>query len=392
MLHPLLLFWVTLLSTSLILLLPTSHAQPSEWVQSAERCFLLGQPILVDFHDLTNPTEDHWIGMYPAEATSPFEEPIVWQWTCGGQSEEMCQSQSIPTEGTIIFDESSVRSSWPLLEGDYRAVLASDVPLELEEYIFLDVSPRFRVSSDCTDQEQETEEEVEHNSSTSRPITNEPSARPSLRPSNNNRQPEDTPTTSAPTNPPSTSSQQSSSSLSAMAQVIQNAKTEIAAIINGRPILRALYLRMIFHDCIGGGCDGCINLDNIDNGGLQSVMFSLRDLEGKYAEQGLSRADLWVLATFIGVEQAMPPEARVEMPFRHYGRIDCTDRRTEGPDPPLCSANLGTEGVLKYFEEEFDFTPQETAAIMGAHTIGVARRNILGFDGPNGWVPKYVLL
>jgi hypothetical protein len=49
---------------------------------------------------------------------------------------------------------------------------------------------------------------------------------------------------------------------------------------------------------------------------------------------------------------------------------------------------VGTDEVLQYFQDEFDFTGQETAAIMGAHTIGIARRDILGFDGPNGWVPE----
>lgn len=172
-----------------------------------------------------------------------------------------------------------------------------------------------------------------------------------------------------------------------MSQVIAAAQNDIIALIQERPVLSALYLRMIFHDCVGGACDGCINTQNMDNGGLRSSMNSLRALEQKYSPE-LSRADLWVLASFVGVEQAMPSDERVDMPVKFYGRQDCNDRMDLGPDPMLCSPNLGTDEVLEFFDKEFDFTAAETAVIMGSHTIGVARRSILGFNGPNGWVPN----
>ena len=156
-----------------------------------------------------------------------------------------------------------------------------------------------------------------------------------------------------------------------MNQLIASAKNDIIALIRERKVLAAQYLRQIFHDCVGGACDGCINTNNIDNGGLRGSMGSIRALEQKYAPD-LSRADLWVLASFVGVEQTMPESGdgdRVEMPFHFYGREDCEDGMDQGPNPPLCSPNLGTEEVLDFFAKEFNFDAQETAAIMGSHTM-----------------------
>jgi hypothetical protein len=59
----------------------------------------------------------------------------------------------------------------------------------------------------------------------------------------------------------------------------------------------------------------------------------------------------------------------------------------ELPTPDISSDNL-----LHLFSEEFDFTVQETVAIMGAHTIGTLTRGNLGFPGPNGWVRDNLLL
>ena len=54
---------------------------PPDWVQSAERCFELqaeGSSIDILFQNVANPANDNWIGIYPADATSPFEEPRIW--------------------------------------------------------------------------------------------------------------------------------------------------------------------------------------------------------------------------------------------------------------------------------------------------------------------------
>jgi len=130
----------------------------------------------------------------------------------------------------------------------------------------------------------------------------------------------------------------------------------------------------------------------MDNGGLNGAMNSLTDVEEKYRDQGLTRADLYVLASYVAVDMTMPDGDAINspfIPFRHYGRNICDSTNPRrGPDPELCSPNLGTDEVVDFFQEHFDFTPRETAAIMGAHTVGIMRRNILGFAGENGWVPN----
>ena len=65
-------------------------------------------------------------------------------------------------------------------------------------------------------------------------------------------------------------------------------------------------LRYSFHSCTGG-CDGCINMEDPDNGGLESVHGSLNALYDKtlpFSDGGLtmSRADFNVLAGIAGVE------------------------------------------------------------------------------------------
>ena len=64
-------------------------------------------------------------------------------------------------------------------------------------------------------------------------------------------------------------------------------------------------LRLTFHDCVGG-CDGCLNVDDPDNAGLESLV---TDLEQVYQEEGLvdiiSRADLWALLGIWAVEQTI---------------------------------------------------------------------------------------
>ena len=169
-----------------------------------------------------------------------------------------------------------------------------------------------------------------------------------------------------------------------LASVIAAAKQDIGLLIVANPPLSALFLRMIFQDCVGG-CDGCINMSNPDNARLDSAMYSLEPLVTKYEPLGLTRPDLWVLASMTGVELSMPDTDFVSIPFTTVGRQPCdASHMTQGPNPAMCSHNLGTDDILTFFRAHFGFTPQETAAIMGGHTIGVMHREVLGFHGPNG--------
>uniref|UniRef100_A0A7S4SA90 Plant heme peroxidase family profile domain-containing protein n=4 Tax=Ditylum brightwellii TaxID=49249 RepID=A0A7S4SA90_9STRA len=175
-------------------------------------------------------------------------------------------------------------------------------------------------------------------------------------------------------------------------------RAEIEELINGNNALRPKFLRLGFHDCVGG-CDGCVNMDNGDNAGLDVPIDALVPIVEKYAHNAhitaaigstISRADIWALATLAGVDLAAGgAPSDVTWSMTHIGRVDCSGADAAGkggPDPELPSPNLNTHELLDFFEQNFGFSSDETVAIMGAHSIGAAQRQNSGFDGPHGWV------
>jgi hypothetical protein len=177
-------------------------------------------------------------------------------------------------------------------------------------------------------------------------------------------------------------------------------RSDIGGLIDRDPTLSAKLLRMGFHDCVGG-CDGCIDLADGDNAGLGIPIDAIAPVVSKYAHNTLlteaigaeiSRADIWAIATLEGADHATGNDRpdSVTYPMTHIGRVDCTDNVDEtgvgGPTRSLPSPDLTTHGLLTFFSSNFGFTPDETVAIMGAHSIGTAKRSNSGFDGENGWV------
>lgn len=168
-----------------------------------------------------------------------------------------------------------------------------------------------------------------------------------------------------------------------MATMIQNARDDIFELFRSDISMPARCLRMVFHDCIGGRCDGCVNMENVEHRAVDVPMNALRDIGSRHR---LTRADLWVLAGFCAVEFWMPPDNAIQFRFEHWGRRDCDAPMTAGPNPIMCHADFGTDSMLNFMQDQFGYSPSEVAAIMGAHTIGVMRRDVLGYEAPNGWV------
>lgn len=142
---------------------------------------------------------------------------------------------------------------------------------------------------------------------------------------------------------------------------------------------QARFLRLAFHDCIGG-CNGCVDLSVPENLSLCYPMAQLKD-----ACPGLSRADCWALAAVVTVEQL----SDVTMELQHVGRQDCVTSSPIGDEPDsesLPSAMFTTDDLLSFFATEFGFDAKETVAIMGAHTLGSLSNNSTGFDG--AWTPN----
>lgn len=170
-------------------------------------------------------------------------------------------------------------------------------------------------------------------------------------------------------------------------------KQEVAALV---PQLRSVIqgplvgtvLRLSFHDCAGrAGCDGCLDTSLKENAGLDIAINALKPTYTKVFTQ-LSLADFWALSGIVAVNVAIEksgspvPSQLLPSNFR-WGRKNCTtspisktDTATDFP-----SAFLGTAGVTSYFSSRFNFTEQQTVAIMGAHNLGRAHTQFSGFNG-----------
>jgi hypothetical protein len=187
------------------------------------------------------------------------------------------------------------------------------------------------------------------------------------------------------------------------------AKTDITDLISSNPILAPKFVRMGFHDCVGG-CDGCIDLSNPDNNGLDIPISALEDIVHKYTisqNTGLSRSDIWALAALMAADLSQSSSLRVNFPFSWIGRKDCEnvnsvcfdkDKQEQacsairGPHREMPSGEFATAQLLHFFSSEFGFNASQTVALMGAHTLGSAHRGISGYNGPLGWVPNNLVL
>jgi hypothetical protein len=190
---------------------------------------------------------------------------------------------------------------------------------------------------------------------------------------------------------------------SAVALVRQEIVDLIAATTEVK--LAPKFIRLGFHDCVpddqlNGGCDGCVDLSNADNAGLDIPIDALRPIVDTYASPayGLSRADIWAMAALVASEVS---QNDISFPMEYIGRVDCEKahdicykeneseqpcQENRGPRRPLPGPDMTTSQLLHWFATTFNFSAKETTAIMGAHSIGGAHRENSGFDGAAGWV------
>jgi hypothetical protein len=150
-------------------------------------------------------------------------------------------------------------------------------------------------------------------------------------------------------------------------QAIDAARDDILDIVQANPRLGPKFVRLGFHDCVGG-CDGCVDMNNPANSGLHLPMDALLETVNFYQNQ-LTGADVWALAALASAD-AMQRNApgRVPYTFDYYGRDTCPDTRG-GPSVDMPSNHITTEDLLDFFAAEFGFDTRQTVAIMGAHTL-----------------------
>ena len=153
------------------------------------------------------------------------------------------------------------------------------------------------------------------------------------------------------------------------------------------------FLRLGFHDCVGG-CDGCVDLTNPDNKGLEESIKAIYPIVEKFKDS-YSRADIWALATLVSADLAVMngrPHG-LHFPMRYIGRKDCEGdvnlKGIGGPDVEMPSNDFTTHELLDFFKKYFDFDADETVTIMGVHAVAVMHRDNVGFGNKgkeDGWV------
>lgn len=149
--------------------------------------------------------------------------------------------------------------------------------------------------------------------------------------------------------------------------------TEIRSVIEDDRDLLPKFVRLSFHDCVGvGGCNGCVDLNNPDNGGLDVPIDALEAIFNDNNAPSLSRADLWALAGLVAARRGAQLARGTVPEFRfRFGREDCATSPQGASNDVLPSASsLGTTEVFDFFDEKFGFNEDETVALMGAHTLG----------------------
>jgi len=171
-------------------------------------------------------------------------------------------------------------------------------------------------------------------------------------------------------------------------------KNSVRALIKDDPANAAGFVRLAFHDCVGG-CNGCLCTLNPDNNGLAPFVILLDPTVNEVKDSELSRADVWALAGFTAAEVAQYKKNYIPFPLEWIGRVDVEECSTgdiagllEANCDEFPSPNLATPGLLEFMDETFCFGNEETTAIMGAHTLGEARPENSGFEGIGGWVPN----
>lgn len=101
------------------------------------------------------------------------------------------------------------------------------------------------------------------------------------------------------------------------------------------------FLRLAFHDCVGGTCDGCVRLDDPDNKGLREPMEALKDCQKDFNYE-VSRADCWAMAGIAASEAAAAKDPSIingtiappDYDFTYIGRCDCEDADDIGDGGP----------------------------------------------------------
>ena len=157
----------------------------------------------------------------------------------------------------------------------------------------------------------------------------------------------------------------------------------------------AKLIRLAFHDCISGGCDGCLELNNTGNKGLEGIFVEVNNLyDSDFSDTGMSRADFYALAAIVAVRIAsdeqdcmqlqLPPDCDKPVPEMtiRYGRTDCATSPNSPLDSGFPDAHRDLDHVMEIFRDGVGMTERQVVALIGAHTMGMTTPRNSGFQGP----------
>ncbi|KAL3919385.1 MAG: hypothetical protein SGILL_003781 [Bacillariaceae sp.] len=359
-------------------------------IQLDKETYCRGDDIHIQFQDVEG--VGVWIGLIRSDGIEAGTDPLptfhlsaLMQWilTCGRR--DNCDVW--PTDGTVALTTEHVVVS------DYLVAISGDRAGFKAQAMSTTISV-----VDCTPSSSPSFQQA---------ITEVPSKIPVEQPSTQPTAIASSMPTSAASPQPSFASSSPSTSPSppptemviapeATKQIMALARADIAELILDDEDLIGKFLRLSFHDCVGG-CNGCVDMTNPDNAGLEKPIKALKPIVDKHAGGILTRTDIWMLSALVAIEEALPFSQRdMEFSTQWVGRKTCESlgdcgvgfdgSATEcsamrGPHIELPHSTVGTKTIQEFFEDEFDFDPQQTTAIMGAHSVGRMFQENLGFVG-----------
>jgi hypothetical protein len=128
----------------------------------------------------------------------------------------------------------------------------------------------------------------------------------------------------------------------------------------------AKFVRLSFHDCVGGICDGCVDLLNPSNFGLEAPIDVLDPIVQLH-RNFLTTGDVWALAGLTAARTAQTiDDDAVPRPFDlHFVQRPHCGNTKRGPHHELPKASLVTSQVTEFFATHFGFTKREVVTILG---------------------------
>jgi hypothetical protein len=365
--------------------LPGSKAAAT--VQVDKEAYCQGEMINVNFDGVEG--EGVWIGIFGTRDVNDISSLPDWSlgalkgWilTCGERSEQGCAVW--PTQGQVHLEtEVLVPDEYVVVVSGDRASLSAQA-----------ATNPFQVN-DCSQPNSapvdETTTAMPTRFPTAAPIAPAPITPPI------------TPPITVPSNPPVTVPTLTPGggvrviTDPNIAGAIANARGQIDALVRADDDLIGKFLRLVFHDCVGG-CDGCVDMTNGSHAGLAKPIEALSPIVAQFANQGLTRTDIWMLSALVATEIALPDDMKdISFGLNFIGRKTCetfgdcgndsqgqptTCEEMRGPHVEMCHGGAGTATMHNFFETEFGFTPQQITAIMGAHSVGGMHRENSGNRG-----------